>query len=111
MRLKKLLIVLVLLMLFTGYKTETGNYRYLPLTNENNDSETTKSDDNKLSSIKIDNHELEDFNEDIVEYDIEVDKDTTKINIEVIKKDSKAVVGGDVGTRSLSYGINTFKIK
>lgn len=69
-----------------------------------------KSSENRLALIKLDNHELEEFNEDVNEYDIEVDKDTDKINIEAIKKDSKSVVGGDVGTRQLSYGINTFKI-
>ena len=69
-----------------------------------------KSTNNKLSGIKLDGHELEDFNENSLEYDIEVDKDVDKITIEATKKDDYAVVGGDLGTKSLTYGINTFKI-
>ena len=104
--------ILIILVLFFTLGVKANNYRYTNLNTETleNEIEDTKSTDNKLSSIKIDNHILEDFNPDINEYDIEVDKDTDKVIIEAIKNDDKAVVGGDVGTKTLSYGINTFKI-
>ena len=70
----------------------------------------TKSTVNKLSMIKIDGQELEFFDEDKNDYDIEVDNDVEKIKIEVTKKDSKSVAAGDLGEKKLSYGINKFTI-
>lgn len=68
----------------------------------------TKSTINKLSSIKIDGHELEYFNEDNTDYDIEVESTTTKIKIDVTKKDNKATITGDYGEKTLKYGLNKF---
>ena len=69
-----------------------------------------KSSNNKLSSIKLNNQELEYFNEDVLEYDIEVEKDIEKINIKADKKDSTSAIGGDLGDQKLEYGINVFNI-
>ena len=69
-----------------------------------------KSSNNKLSEIKLNNQELEYFDENMTEYDIEVEKDIEKINISATKKDSTSVIGGDLGDKVLDYGINTFHI-
>lgn len=70
----------------------------------------TKSTVNSLSMIKIDNHELDYFNEDTLEYDITVESNVEKINITAIKQDNKSVVIGDIGEKKLSYGINKLTI-
>ena len=69
-----------------------------------------KSNNNKLSVIKLNGQELEFFNENVLEYDIEVEKDIEKINISAVKKDSTSVIGGDLGDKKLEYGINVFNI-
>ena len=106
MKIRKILLILIALIILISYPVKAD-----PEVVTSNDNVTEeKSNNNKLSSIKIDNQELEYFNEDVLEYDIEVESDIDKITIEAIKKDSKAAIGGDVGTKSLSYGINTFNI-
>ncbi len=70
----------------------------------------TKSTVNKLTSIKIDNNELEYFNEDTKEYDLIVESTVSKIKIDVTKKDSTSSVSGDIGERNVSYGYNKFVI-
>ena len=69
-----------------------------------------KSTVNSLSMIKIDNHELEYFNEDNLIYDITVQSNIEKINITAIKKDNKSVVIGDIGEKKLAYGMNKLTI-
>lgn len=69
-----------------------------------------KSTVNSLSMIKIDNHELEYFNEDNLVYDITVQSNIEKINITAIKKDNKSVVIGDIGEKKLAYGMNKLTI-
>ena len=69
-----------------------------------------KSTINKLSSLKIDGHTLEYFNENTNDYDITVENDVEKINIEVVKKDSLSTVTGDVGEKKVDYGNNKFTI-
>ena len=66
---------------------------------------------NKLTSIKLDGHELEFFNEDVNNYEITVESDVSKINITATKKDDKAEVTGDIGEKKLDYGLNKFSIK
>lgn len=70
----------------------------------------TKSTVNKLTSIKIDNNELEYFNEDTKEYDLIVDSNVTRIKIDVTKKDELSIVSGDTGEKNVSYGINKYVI-
>ena len=70
----------------------------------------SKSTINSLSMIKIDNHELDYFNEDTLEYDITVESNVEKINITAIKQDNKSVVIGDIGEKKLAYGINKLTI-
>ena len=69
------------------------------------------SDTNTLSAIKLDGHTLNDFKEDKKTYDINVEGKQDSINIEAIKKDERSSLGGDLGTKKLSYGTNTFKIQ
>ncbi len=69
-----------------------------------------KSNNNKLAWLKINNQELEFFNENTDEYDIEVEKDVENITITAGQKDNNAVIGGDLGTKKLEYGINKFTI-
>ena len=69
-----------------------------------------KSNNNSLSSIKIDNKELSNFNENNTIYNLNVNGNTESINISADKKDSKSSISGDIGNKSLKYGVNTFKI-
>lgn len=102
---KKLLLLLILLMLFTGFPVKAD-----PIVDSVNDTQEEKSSNNKLASITLNNQELEYFDEDMLEYDIEVETDVEKINIGATKKDNTAVIGGDLGDKKLDYGINTFYI-
>ena len=69
-----------------------------------------KSTDNKLAKIIIDGHELEYFNENTNDYDLEVDSNTEKIKIEATKKDSHSTITGTLGDNKLAYGMNKFEI-
>ena len=72
---------------------------------------TIKSNDiNTLSTLKIDGKEINGFNENIREYTLTVDGSKENINIDAIKKDPKSTITGDIGTRKLEYGVNTFNI-
>ena len=68
------------------------------------------SNDNKLSSIKIDGTALEYFNENTNDYDVTVESSNEKIMIEATKKDNRASITGDTGEKKLDYGINKFTI-
>ena len=63
---------------------------------------------NTLSSLKISNLAFI-FSENVTTYSFEVDSDSTTIT--ATKKDSNSTVSGDIGTKSLKYGLNTFNIK
>ena len=65
---------------------------------------------NTLSSLKIDGKVVDGFIETKKEYNVNIDEKTEKINIEAIEKDPKSSVSGDIGSRELKYGINTFNI-
>lgn len=69
-----------------------------------------KSSINTLSSIKLDNIEVADFEENKEVYNITLPSSKDKVNIEVTKKDSKATVSGTLGTKELKYGLNIFYI-
>ena len=69
-----------------------------------------KSKINSLANIKIDGAELEYFDENILEYNLEVGGDEQEIEIEAIKKDSLSGISEGYGKQKLSYGLNTFKI-
>lgn len=70
----------------------------------------SKSTENRLSAIKINGVNLEYFNEDNTNYDVEVDSSVEKVNIEVTKKDSKAKISGNYGENKISYGKNKLVI-
>lgn len=65
------------------------------------------SDVNTLSNITISNWAIN-FNENTTEYNLTIDSSSANIN--ATKKDSNSSVSGDTGTKSLNYGLNTFKI-
>lgn len=69
-----------------------------------------KSNINSLSNIKINGAELEYFDENILEYNLEVDGEEETVEIEAIKKDSLSGISEGYGKQKLSYGLNTFKI-
>jgi hypothetical protein len=69
-----------------------------------------KSSVNKLSMIKIDDQELEQFSEDNTSYDITVETNVTKIKIDATKKDSRSTITGDIGEKTVDYGNNKFVI-
>ena len=69
-----------------------------------------KSDVNTLSSIKVNNQNVEGFSENVSIYHMTVNGSIEQVNIETVKKDSKSVVSGDIGTKKIDYGVNTFKI-
>ena len=69
-----------------------------------------KSSINTLSSIKLDNIEVADFEENKEVYNITLPSSKDKVNIEVTKKDSQATVSGTLGTKELKYGLNIFYI-
>lgn len=67
------------------------------------------SDVNTLSSIKIDGTTIDNFKPDTLTYSKNVgDKESIIIGAE--KTDSKSTITGDIGTKTLKYGVNTFKI-
>ena len=70
----------------------------------------SKSKINTLSAIKINGHTLDYFDENTNNYDFEVDADVEKINIEVVKKDSKSTISGNYGENPVKYGKNKFVI-
>ena len=106
MKLKKILLILVLLTILSTYGIKTTNGRITFLNTDSNTVDTNaKSNENRLASIKLDDHELEFFNENVLEYDIEVEKEVESIKISATKKDDKAVIGGDLGDQKLEqYG-------
>ena len=69
-----------------------------------------KSNINKLSSIKINGHSLDYFNEDTNDYDFEVDTNVDKVNIDVTKKDESSILSGNIGDYPVQYGLNKFVI-
>lgn len=65
------------------------------------------SDINALSNLTISNGTIN-FNENTTEYNLTIDDDST--NISATKRDSSSSISGDIGNKTLNYGMNTFKI-
>ena len=73
-----------------------------------------KSDNSLLTNIKVDGVSLDNCFKDnnySSNCTYEVDSAKDKVNIEAIKSDDKAKVSGDIGTKTLHYGINPFNIQ
>ena len=68
------------------------------------------SDVNTLSSLKIDGTSVNNFNSNTTTYSKTVSATTTSVNIEASKTDEKSTITGDIGKKTLNYGLNTFKI-
>ena len=68
-----------------------------------------KSNNNFLSTIKLDNEEISNFSKTETDYEIAVESNIDKINISATSEDSKASVEG-TGKKKLEYGVNNFNI-
>ena len=68
-----------------------------------------KSNNNLLSTIKLDNEEISNFSKTETDYEIAVESNVDKINISATSEDSKATVEG-TGKKKLEYGVNNFNI-
>ena len=68
-----------------------------------------KSNNNLLSTIKLDNEEISNFSKTETDYEIAVESNIDKINISATSEDSKASVEG-TGKKKLEYGVNNFNI-
>ena len=66
-----------------------------------------KSNENRLSSLSISGGSIS-FNPDTTSYSTTINSQTATIS--AIKKDSSSSMTGNLGTVSLNYGTNTFKI-
>ena len=66
-----------------------------------------KSNENRLSSLSISGGSIN-FNPDTTSYSTTINSQTATIS--AIKKDSSSSMTGNLGTVSLNYGTNTFKI-
>ena len=71
---------------------------------------SVKTNNNLLSTIKIDNKDIDNFKSENNIYNLVVDSNKDKIVIEAVKEDNSASLSGDLGTKELVYGTNTFKI-
>ena len=68
-----------------------------------------KSNNNLLSTIKLDNEEISNFSKTETDYEIAVESNVDKINISATSEDSKATIEG-TGKKKLEYGVNNFNI-
>ena len=69
----------------------------------------SKSTNNKLSSIKVDGKEIDNFSENTTSYEIKVDASKEKATVEATAKDTKAKISG-TGDLTLNYGTNKVTI-
>lgn len=73
--------------------------------------EATYSKNNYLSSLSVDGAALTpEFNKDTLEYSVELEPETTNINVNATKEDNKASISG-VGNVNVSEGDNKIEIK
>lgn len=94
----------------TVYKTATVEIKEKTTTTKTTTTTTkTKSDNNYLSSIKIDNKEIDDFSKTTTKYFVEVDYKTKKISLKAEAEDEKAEVKID-GPNALEVGDNEYSI-
>lgn len=68
------------------------------------------SEMNILSDIQIDESTIENFSSDQTNYELNVPTYKNSITIQAFLPDNSASLSGDIGEKSLSYGINNFKI-
>ena len=84
--------------------SETGSKRTYTISITRPDNRSTN---NYLSSLEVSGFSLK-FNKNTTSYDLQGNNSSTVIKAS--KEDSKATISGDIGTKSLNYGTNTFKI-
>lgn len=82
---------------------ESNNYN----ANETSSNIRVKSNENRLSSLSISGGSI-DFDSETLNYITTIDNDSAVISAASI--DSNAKVSGNIGSVSLNYGTNTFKI-
>lgn len=88
---------------YTTSKSVTINVRTKPV--------IVLSGDNNLSSLGIENYSLTpEFNKDTLEYNVELEPDTSKINISATASHGGATIEG-AGTREVTDGDNRLEIK
>lgn len=68
------------------------------------------SEMNILSDIQIDESTIENFSSDQTNYELNVPTYKNSITIQAFLPDNSASLSGDIGEKTLSYGINNFKI-
>jgi len=67
---------------------------------------------NTLKSLTIDGESISGFSPNITTYNLTVDSNKKNININAIATDSEhSTISGDLGVKTLNYGINTFTVK
>ena len=77
-----------------------------PSNNTSNNNSTKKSSNNNLTDLTIDVEEFS-FDEDILEYNLEVDYETQIIHIAATPEDEEAIVTG-TGDKALQVGENNY---
>ena len=65
------------------------------------------SDDNDLSNLTVGEEDIN-FDSNTTNYDLTIDN--TSVDIGAVVKDGGSKLSGDIGSKSLKYGLNTFKI-
>jgi len=65
---------------------------------------------NTLNSLTVDNTLIEGFAADKTEYSFTVDSAKTSVTIGAAKTNEYSKITGDIGVKTLKYGINTFKV-
>lgn len=88
------------------YSTGAPDYSKVPLTVVSNDIKVASSN-NKLSSLEVLPGTIS-FNPDTLNYSINVD--SSSVNISAVAEDDNASISGDIGSKSLNYGSNIFKV-
>ena len=74
-------------------------------------TETPKSTNNFLSSLKINGTEITGFNKNTTTYSLTAaENNVTSLSIAATAEDSKASISGDTGTKTLQVGQNTFNV-
>ncbi len=98
--------------LYDAPKTPAGNSTTNTTTNNKSTSTTkkatTKSDNNYIKSITLSTGNIE-FKKETLEYTLEVDYKTEKINVSATLEDSKATIKG-TGDYTLNVGVNDIKL-
>ena len=65
------------------------------------------SDENSLSNLTVGKEDIK-FDSNKTNYDLTIDN--TSVDIGAVVKDGGSKLSGDIGSKSLKYGLNTFKI-